>query len=119
MNKNLIGMLAICGMLSSSITFAVAPASPVENSEKATKAHCKQLAKKAKRGEQLTAEEQQQLNEWNAKKASKKEEKNKLKMLKKKAKRGEQLTAEEQQQLDAWNAKKAQKKQNKLARKQR
>lgn len=112
-------MLAVCGLLSSPITFAISPAEPVENSEEAIKAQCKQLAKKAKRGEQLTAEEQQQLNEWNAKKASKKEEKNKMKLLKKKVKRGEQLTPEEQQQFDEWSSKKALKKQNKLARKQR
>lgn len=118
MNKNLLGMLAVCGLLSSPITFAISSAEPVENSEKAMKARCKQLAKKAKRGEQLTAGEQQQLDAWSAKKASKKEEKSKMKLLKKKVKRGEQLTPEEQQQFDEWNSKKVLKKQNKLARKQ-
>lgn len=75
MNKNLVGMLAVCGLLSSSVTFAISPAEPTENSEEAIKVQCKQLAKKAKRGEQLTAEEQQQLNEWNAKKPLKRRKK--------------------------------------------
>lgn len=116
MNKKPIGMLAVCGLLSSSITFAMEAPYPTENSAKALKAQLKLLKKKVKNGEQLTPEEQQQFDEMNSRKQSKKEQKNKIKMAKKKLKAGQQLTAEEQQLIEEANARKQEKRARKMQR---